>query len=83
MGLNIKNERVHQLARQAAQLTGRSQTSVVEEALSRLLADLSREPQNRVAEVRRLLDDFDRRVTDDQRASMSTDHMYDDRGLPA
>ena len=37
MSMNIKNERVHALARQAAQLTGRSQTSAVELALEELL----------------------------------------------
>ncbi|MFN8082016.1 MAG: type II toxin-antitoxin system VapB family antitoxin [Kineosporiaceae bacterium] len=37
MGLNIKNERVHALARQAALVTGKSQTSAIEEALERLL----------------------------------------------
>lgn len=30
MSLNIKNQRVHDLARQAAAATGRSQTSVIE-----------------------------------------------------
>ncbi len=44
MSLNIKNERVHSLAREAARLTGRSQTSVIEEALERLLADLGADP---------------------------------------
>ncbi|MGH3425128.1 MAG: type II toxin-antitoxin system VapB family antitoxin, partial [Nocardioidaceae bacterium] len=37
MSLNIKNERVHDLAREAAQRTGRTQTSVIEEALAQLL----------------------------------------------
>lgn len=39
MSLNIKSERVHQLARQAAHLTGKSQTGAVEEALRLLLAE--------------------------------------------
>ena len=33
MSLNIKNEHVHQLARDAAARTGLSQTGVIEEAL--------------------------------------------------
>lgn len=37
MSLNIKNERVHALARKAAEVTGRSQTSAVELALEQLL----------------------------------------------
>jgi antitoxin VapB len=85
MSLNIKNERVHELAREAARRTGKTQTSVIEEALARLLADLDPEPQlqNRLHRVQRALDDVDRRLTDDDRASMSTDQLYDDRGLPA
>lgn len=39
MGLNIKNERVHALAREAARVTGKSQTGAIEEALRRLLAE--------------------------------------------
>ena len=37
MGLNIENERVHALAREAARVTGKSQTSAIEEALVLLL----------------------------------------------
>ena len=43
MSLNIKNERVHELAREAARRTGKSQTRVIEEALEKLLADLEHE----------------------------------------
>lgn len=50
MGMNIKNEHVHDLARQAASLTGKSQTGAIEEALTRLLADYDIDPaQQRVA----------------------------------
>lgn len=85
MGLNIKNERVHELAREAARRTGRSQTSVIEEALARLLADLGHESQeaDRLAQVHDILRDVDQRLTDDDRARLSTEHLYDDRGLPA
>jgi len=38
MSLNIKSDRVHELARQAARVTGKSQTGAVEEALLELLA---------------------------------------------
>ena len=39
MSLNIKNERVHALAREAARVTGKTQTGVIEEALERLLKE--------------------------------------------
>jgi antitoxin VapB len=44
MGLNIKNERVHELAREAARVTGKSQTGAIEEALERLLRDYDADP---------------------------------------
>ena len=44
MGLNIKNERVHRLAREAARVTGRTQTGVIEEALVRLLREYDVDP---------------------------------------
>lgn len=45
MGLNIKNPRVHELAKQAAAVTGKSQTGVIEEALIALLASYDADPR--------------------------------------
>ncbi len=85
MSLNIKSERVHSLAREAARRTGKSQTSVIEEALSTLLADLERtsDPGDRVAAALDIAADFDRRLSAEDRARLSTDLLYDDRGLLA
>ena len=44
MAINIKNERVHQLAREAARVTGKSQTGAIEEALERLLDAYGADP---------------------------------------
>jgi antitoxin VapB len=44
MGLNIKNDHVHELAREAARVTGKSQTGAIEEALVRLLRDYDADP---------------------------------------
>lgn len=44
MGLNIKNERVHRLAREAARVTGRTQTGAIEEALVKLLREYAVDP---------------------------------------
>ncbi|MGL4177459.1 MAG: type II toxin-antitoxin system VapB family antitoxin [Dermatophilaceae bacterium] len=84
MGMNIKNDRVHDLARQAAERTGKSQTSVVEEALSQYLAQLDRKSDEAEAQVRRVLADFDRLLTDEDRRAMRDmpDDLYDDLGLP-
>ena len=83
MGLNIKNDHVHDLARQAARLTGLSQTGVIESALERYLADLTPpDAATRLARVHEILADVDRRLTDTDRAALSTDDLYDDAGLP-
>jgi antitoxin VapB len=86
MSLNIKSERVHALAREAAEQLGMSQTSVVEEALVQLLARHRAATQETVeVRVRAILDDFDRHLTDDDRAAMRRDmeDLYDENGLPA
>lgn len=45
MGLNIKNPRVHALAREAARLRGSSQTAAIEEALEMLLRAHGADPE--------------------------------------
>ena len=87
MSLNIKNEHVHELAREAARRTGKSQTSVIEEALEKLLADLDYSPEAVKARTEDLLAiaaDFQARLTPEDRERMNTDWLYDDEtGLPA
>lgn len=51
MGLNIKNQRVHDLAREAARVTGKSQTSAIEEALERLLQAHNVDPEESAARL--------------------------------
>lgn len=87
MGLNIKNERVHELARQAARRTGATQTSAIEAALVSYLATLdapteSEERQERLTSLLRMID---ARLTNADRAAIRRDlkNLYDDHGLPA
>jgi len=85
MSLNIKNERVHQLVREAAQRTGLSQTSVIEEALKHYLRDLDEQQSATRRRVDEILAVFDARLTDQDRAEMTKmmDDLYDDEtGLP-
>lgn len=86
MSLNIKNERVHALAREAARLTGKSQTSVIEEALERLLAERRTDPASaRNARIDQVFSQIDARpVSDADRAAAqrTMDDLYDERGLP-
>ncbi|GAB18017.1 hypothetical protein GOEFS_045_00070 [Gordonia effusa NBRC 100432] len=88
MGLNIKNERVCALAKQAAAITGRTQTSVIELALERLLAEHeTANTANAQAKAQRI----DAIIQDLQRAWADTDShrlptegdLYDENGLPA
>jgi len=85
MGLNIKNERVHALARRAAELTGKTQTGAIEEALERLIAERGADPeaarQHRIDVLWREI------VADTSAADRATtrqvmEELYDDAGLP-
>ena len=84
MSLNIKNEHVHQLAREAASRTGLSQTSVIEQALLQYLRGLDDEQQVKRRRVDEILADVDARLTDRDRDEMRAfaEDMYDEMGLP-
>ena len=58
MSLNIKNERVCRLAKQAAALTGQTQVSVLEQALEAFLAEHGRAAREGAAGP----DDLDRLI---------------------
>lgn len=82
MSLNIKNPRVHELAREAAQRFGMSQTSVIKEALVRLLGSQERQVASTEADVFRLLADFEEQLSPKERlASVRHDNLYDEHGL--
>lgn len=83
MGLNIKNPRVHALAKAVAQRTGKSQTGAIEEALECMLerldsgdtADARKARLLRLAEEARADVDF----VDSHRLQAE---LYDESGLP-
>ena len=84
MSLNIKNERVHELVREASRRTGLSQTGVVQLALERMLRGLDDEAPSKVeSDLRAILRDFDARLTPERRALLSSDDLYDEHGIPA
>jgi len=84
MGLNIKKESVHELARAASARTGLSQTSIIEEALKMYLAQLDQpaERDDRRDRVSQILESLDARWTDADRAALTSDWLYDEQGLP-
>ena len=84
VSLNIKNPRVHELARLAARRTGLTQTSAIERALEELLAQLDEPPRaDRRERVDEILADVHARLSEAQRSALTTDALYDERGLPA
>lgn len=88
MGLNIKNERVHDLARQASAVTGKTQTGAIEEALELLLRSYDADPDR--VRTRRTIDAVHVLVADyaaDPGVAhpeiVSVDDLFDSRsGLP-
>ena len=87
MGLNIKNEYVHELARRAATATGKTQTGAIEEALERLLAAYGADPQEarrarRLALVREISEYYRTDAGDPDRQIRSVEDLFDESGLP-
>lgn len=88
MSLNIKNERVHALAREAARVTGGSQTSAIEEGLRLLLKQHGADPDTaaRAERVRRLVamgERYRREEVVRPHGIASVDDLYDAAtGLP-
>lgn len=89
MSLNIKDERIHELVREAARRAGLSQTRVVARAIEEFLARMEAEDE-REARRRRLdalWEEWQRDpLTDEEKAAMQRveDSLYDpETGLPA
>ncbi|WP_046013096.1 type II toxin-antitoxin system VapB family antitoxin [Microbacterium sp. SA39] len=86
MSLNIKNETTHELVRQLAAMTGQSQTSAVEDAVRRRIAEVSREVQSfeerRRARIDELIEEARRIPLNGPTVEEIMADMYDDMGLP-
>ena len=83
MGLNIKNDEAHLLARELAKLTGESLTAAVTAAVRERLDRIRRENATGLAE--RLLAigrDCAARLKEPYRSADHADLPYDERGLP-
>jgi antitoxin VapB len=82
MGLNIKNEDVHRLARELAERTGETMTHAIqtalEERLARLAANQEKDRKERAARVRAILDS----IPHYPGATSNHDDFYDEFGLP-
>ena len=82
MGLKIKNEEVHRLAREVAARTGETMTHAIqtalEERLARIAAGDSKDREERAARVRAILDSLPHYPG----ATSNHDDFYDENGLP-
>ena len=86
MSLNIKNETTHALVRQLAALTGQSQTSAVEDAVRRRIAELEQSRTDEEQERRRRIRAVIRRAQQLPNTGRTTDEimdeLYDETGMP-
>ncbi len=86
MSLNIKNETTHELVRQLAALTGQSQTSAVEDAVRRRLAEVEQQRSDAELERRRRIRGVIRRAQQIPATGRTTaeimDELYDETGMP-
>jgi antitoxin VapB len=84
MSLNIKNEETHRLVRRLAELTGQSQTSAVEDAVRRRLAELTREDEiaRSFANIMEISRQSSAAMTEDEKAVTLEELLYDDQGMP-
>jgi antitoxin VapB len=83
IGLNIKKDETHRLARELPELTGESMTEAVTQAVRERLARLRRERAGGLAD--RLLTigrDCAARLNQAYRSADHADLLYDERGLP-
>ena len=82
MGLNIKNERVYELARILSQATGKTMTAAIEEALEAKLTQLERDREmpGKIAWLEARLKELG-----PPPPGLTSDHsdLYDEDGLPA
>jgi antitoxin VapB len=84
MSLNIKNEETHRLVRELAALTGQSQTSAVEDAVRRRLAELhfGSESEDRFRQIMEIAERASAAMDPGWRHINWDDELYDENGLP-
>jgi antitoxin VapB len=83
MGLNIKNEEAHRLARELARATGESMTAAVSEAIrERLERVRGTSEKSRVERILEIGRDCAAHLKEPFKSVDHGDLLYDDKGLP-
>lgn len=82
MSLNIKNERVHDLVRELAELTHQNQTSAVEMAVQEKLDRVRDEQESRIERIMAIVDRIAPHLKDGPGSQDIDELLYDEYGLP-
>jgi len=83
MGLNIKNEEAHRLARELARATGESMTAAVSEAIrERLERVRGNSKKDLVARILEIGNDCAAHLKEPYKSVDHGDLLYDEKGLP-
>lgn len=86
MSLNIKNERVHEMVRRLAELTGQSQTGAVEDAVRRRLDEVdetrSEAERERRLRIRATIHRAQRLPETGRTTADVMEELYDATGMP-
>ena len=82
MSLNIKNERVHDLVRELAELTHQNQTSAVEQAVQRMLDEVRNERDARLERLLAITADIAPHLKPGPGSQDIDELLYDEYGLP-
>lgn len=84
MALNIKNQRVCDLAREAAERFNTTQVDVIERALQELLHSEEQRRAERYERIMAAVDELHASFTDEEREALRNvdQEIYDEDGLP-
>ena len=83
MAINIKNEETHQLAQELAELTGKSMTAAITEALRERLEHIKAEKGEDLAQrLLRIGQDCASHLKEPYRTVHHGELLYDEKGLP-
>ncbi len=84
MGLNIKTEEAHLLAKELAELTGESMAKAVTEAMRLRVEELKQEKSKnaRAEKIMNIARDMRSRMSEETLAMNLDDYLYDENGLP-
>ena len=83
MGLNIKNEETHRMARELARLTGESMSAAVHEAIrERLERVRGRSNDEMLKRIIKIAKECGPRWKEPYRSTEHGDLLYDEKGLP-